>query len=104
MRKLVGSLCAVGACLALIAAGCGSDDSGGGDSGKVSSAVAAKAQKALDQLNTTVLSKGPYGEKPAPASSIELSSKELADIKAKNPTAAIVLHYGGNDWSTAQVD
>jgi ribose transport system substrate-binding protein len=50
-----------------------------------------------------VLSTGPHGEKPTSASAVVLTSAEIAQVKAKNATAAIVLHYGGNDWSTAQV-
>jgi ribose transport system substrate-binding protein len=101
------------ACLALAAAGCGSsDNSSSTSSGSTTAAaqpsadsgVAAKAQKGLDELKTKVLSTGPNGEEPAPAADITLSADELATVKAKNATAAIVLHYGGNDWSTAQVD
>ena len=50
-----------------------------------------------------ILSKGPHGETPTPVSKVVLSSAEIAKVKAKHATAAIVLHYGGNDWSTAQV-
>jgi ribose transport system substrate-binding protein len=50
-----------------------------------------------------VLSRGPHGEKPSPVSSVKLTSGELAKVKSMGATAAIVLHYGGNDWSTAQV-
>jgi ribose transport system substrate-binding protein len=50
-----------------------------------------------------VLSRGPHGEKPSPASSVKLTAAELAKVKGMHATAAIVLHYGGNDWSTAQV-
>jgi len=100
--------CALGVCLALAVAGCGSDseDEGGTPSadGGGSSAVAAKAQKGLDELQTKVLSTGPNGEEPTPAEDVTLSEDELAEIKASGATAAIVMHYGGNDWSTAQVD
>lgn len=50
-----------------------------------------------------VFSKGPNGESASPASSVQLSSDEIAKIKTMGATAAICLHYGGNDWSTAQV-
>ena len=60
--------------------------------------------EALAALVETVLSKGPNGEDPAPASSVTLSDEELAKIKAMNATAAIVMHYGGNDWSKAQIN
>src|SRR3954452_18783195 len=109
MRKLVSGACAFAAGLALVVAGCGgSDDKGSGATTSAgqnaSGAVVAKAQKGLDALKTTVLSTGPNGEKPSPASALKLSATELQQIKDNKPTAAIVLHYGGNDWSTAQVD
>ena len=59
---------------------------------------------ALAALQDTVLSKGPSGEDPSPASSVVLTDEELAQIKAMNATAAIVMHYGGNDWSRAQIN
>lgn len=46
---------------------------------------------------------GPHGEKGASASSVQLTAAELAKVRAMHATAAIVLHYGGNDWSNAQV-
>ena len=58
---------------------------------------------ALAALQETVLSKGPNGETPAAASSISLSEEELRKIRSMNATAAIVMHYGGNDWSQAQI-
>jgi ribose transport system substrate-binding protein len=109
MPKPLVRVCALGICLLLAAAGCGGDSGteksgSASQSGDNSSAVATKAQEGLDALETEVLSTGPNGEKPSPAADIKLTDDELAKVKAKNATAAIVLHYGGNDWSTAQVD
>jgi ribose transport system substrate-binding protein len=109
MRKLISGVCALCACLVLVTACGDSDDSssgGGGGGGETAapSDVVAKAQKGLDELGTTVLSTGPNGEKPSAAGDLSLSPEELQQIKDKKPTAAIVLHYGGNDWSNAQVD
>ena len=59
---------------------------------------------ALAKLQETVLSKGPSGEDPSPASDVVLSDEELAKIKEMGATAAIVMHYGGNDWSQAQIN
>lgn len=59
---------------------------------------------ALAKLQETVLSKGPSGEDPSPASSVVLTDDELAKIKSMGATAAIVMHYGGNDWSRAQIN
>jgi ribose transport system substrate-binding protein len=50
-----------------------------------------------------VLSKGPHGEEPAEASEVELSQAEIDQVKGMNATAAIVMHYGGDDWSGAQI-
>ena len=38
-----------------------------------------------------------------PASAADLTEDEIDQIKAKNLKAAIVMHYGGNDWSNAQI-
>jgi ribose transport system substrate-binding protein len=67
------------------------------------SGVSQKAEAALAKIKGQVLSKGPNGEAPSPASAAELAPDELAQVKAKGATAAIVMHYGGNDWATAQV-
>ncbi|MDE0306818.1 MAG: substrate-binding domain-containing protein [Albidovulum sp.] len=58
---------------------------------------------ALADLQATVLSKGPNGEDPSAAGDLTLSEAELEAIQAMNATAAIVMHYGGNDWSRAQI-
>ncbi len=58
---------------------------------------------ALDELQSTVLSTGPGGETPTSASEVVLTDEELATVAEMGATAAIILHYGGNDWSQAQV-
>jgi len=60
--------------------------------------------QALAALQTNILVTGSKGEKAAPISEVTLTADELAKIKAMNATAAIVMHYGGNDWSRAQVE
>lgn len=50
-----------------------------------------------------ILSTGPHGEKATLATTLKLTDEEIAKVKAGNFTAAIALHYAGNDWSTAQV-
>jgi ribose transport system substrate-binding protein len=50
-----------------------------------------------------VLGTGPNGESPTAPISFGLTSEELRRVKAMNATAAIVMHYGGNDWSQAQI-
>jgi len=106
-RKAAG---AVVVAMALAAAGCGSDDdeatsaSTSGGATQATSDVAQKAQESLAKLSTEVLSKGPNGESPAPAADVELTPEEIEKVKGMGATAAIVMHYGGNDWSTAQID
>ena len=58
---------------------------------------------ALAKLEGQVFSTGPGGETPTSPSEVTLTADELAQIKAMNATAAIVMHYAGNDWSSAQV-
>ncbi|WP_144620100.1 substrate-binding domain-containing protein [uncultured Agrobacterium sp.] len=65
---------------------------------------AADPDTALAKLQESVLSKGPSGEDPSPASGVSLTAEELAKVKAMGATAAIVMHYGGNDWSRAQIN
>lgn len=67
------------------------------------SAIDAQVDAALKKLEGTVLSKGPHGEDPASADTAKLTDEELAKVKGMGAKAAIVMHYGGNDWSTAQV-
>lgn len=106
MSKLRSGACALVAIAAFVIAGCGGsdDDGGGGSADKQETAVVAKARDGLETLKRSVLSTGPNGEKPTPASEVSLSAEERQQIKDKHATAAIVLHYGGNDWSNAQVN
>jgi ribose transport system substrate-binding protein len=94
--------------LGLVVAGCGGDDEAATTTTEAAAttdaAAAADPDEALVELESTVLSKGPNGEEPTAASDLSLSEDELQQIKDMNATAAIVMHYGGNDWSTAQVD
>ena len=66
--------------------------------------VVAQADAALQKIASgAVQSKGPHGETASPASSVTLSPAEIAKVKAMHATAGIVMHYGGNDWSVAQI-
>ncbi|MBV8398622.1 MAG: substrate-binding domain-containing protein, partial [Acetobacteraceae bacterium] len=58
---------------------------------------------ALAQVSKTILVKDVHGVPAAPVSTVKLSEGELAKIKGMNATAAIIMHYGGNDWSRAQI-
>ncbi|TWI54072.1 substrate-binding domain-containing protein [Halalkalibacter nanhaiisediminis] len=50
-----------------------------------------------------ILDKGPHGEDAASAKELELTEAEVEEIKAGEYTAAIVMHYAGTDYMTAQV-
>ena len=53
--------------------------------------------------NAKIESTGPQGETATSAATIKLTKDEVEQIRRKNYTAAVVLHYAGNDWSSAQV-
>jgi ribose transport system substrate-binding protein len=91
--------------LALVLSGCSA--SGGGAStsgGDVDQAAVDKADAALKDLQGQVLSTGPNGEKASSVDDVTLTDDQVNQVKAMGAKAAIVMHYGGNDWSTAQVD
>ncbi len=104
MRKRMARACGLVAILAVAVTGCGGSDDEQESGAAAGGDVAAKAQQGLASLETSVLSTGPNGEEPTPAADVELTEQELQQVKGKQATAAIVLHYGGNDWSNAQVD
>lgn len=47
---------------------------------------------------------GPNGEAATPASEIQLTEEEKEQIREGGYTAAISMHYGGNDWATSQLE
>jgi len=65
--------------------------------------VSKAAEQALAEMKGKVFSKGPNGEEPSPASAADLTPAEVQQIRGKRATAAIVMHYGGNDWAIAQI-
>ncbi|MDF2758488.1 MAG: sugar transporter substrate-binding protein [Thermomicrobiales bacterium] len=64
---------------------------------------AASGAESLAQMEGRVFSTGPQGESPTAASEVLLSEEELAEIQGMGATAAIVMHYSGDDWSAAQI-
>lgn len=93
-------LVVLSAVLAVAASGCSSSTT---VSGTQDSGVSQKAETALAQVKGQVLSKGPNGEAPSPASVADLTPDEITKVKALGAKAAVVMHYGGNDWATAQI-
>ncbi len=51
-----------------------------------------------------IMSTGPNGEEAISATTLELTTEDIEKIREGNYKAAIVMHYAGNDWSTAQID
>jgi ribose transport system substrate-binding protein len=64
---------------------------------------AAGGAATLAEMEGRVFSTGPHGESPTAASEVMLTEDELAQIKGMGATAAIVMHYSGDDWSAAQI-
>ena len=89
------------AALALVSTGCSAATST--TSTAENKGVSKAADAALAAMKGKVLSKGPNGETAEPASAADLTSDEMTKVKSMGATAAIVMHYGGNDWANAQV-
>lgn len=89
------------AAVALALSGCSSADS---TSASQDPGVTKQVDEALAAIQGKVLSKGPHGETPEPADAAQLTDDEIAKVKGLGATAAIVMHYGGNDWANAQID
>ncbi len=91
--------------VAVVAMGLNACSSGAGASSSTTAGtnVSQQADAALAALKGKVLAKGPHGEDPQPASVADLTPDEVTKVKAMGATAAIVMHYGGNDWGTAQI-
>lgn len=53
-------------------------------------------------LEGKILGKGPNGEEAVSPATLTFSDDDISKLKAGNYTAAIVLHYKGNDWATLQ--
>jgi len=93
-------LIAAASVMALVATGCSAATTTSTTENK---SVSKTADAALAAMQGKVLSKGPNGETAQPASAADLSADEISKVKSKDATAAIVMHYGGNDWANAQV-
>ncbi len=109
MKKVLAFiLCA---CMLLGLAACGKTDSGS------SQKTTSNEQPAESKVETSkatseggaaadsgeIKAVGPNGEKAVLATELSLTDEEIEKVKAGNYTAAISLHYGGNDWSTSQI-
>lgn len=57
----------------------------------------------LAEITGQVFSEGPNGEEASPGEEVELTEEQEAEIADMDLRAAIVMHYGGNDWANAQI-
>lgn len=113
-RKTVSVMLALGMALSLTA-GCGGQSgetepggsSVGAESGSVESG-SSQGEAPETEAGTETENKGgatgPNGEAATPASEIQLTEEEKQQIRDGGYTAAISLHYGGNDWASSQLE
>ena len=111
-KRVVGAIAALLllAGMSLSACGGSSNASGASSSGSSGSGPAQStavvdrlADSIIAQATGKVQAKGPHGESAVPASTIRLTPAEISKIRAKQATAALVIHLGGDGWSQAQV-
>ena len=87
-----------------------SADSSSADSAADSSSTSADSSSA-DSTSTSsestgeaeIMSTGPNGETAVNADTLSLTDEQKEEIRGMGLTAAISMHYGGNDWATAQI-
>lgn len=84
-------------------AGCTPAGEGASDQAEIDPAVVAKIDAALEEITGQVLSTGPNGEEPSSVDSTQVTDEQAAEVASLGLTAAIVMHYGGNDWANAQI-
>ncbi|WP_424767564.1 substrate-binding domain-containing protein [Paenibacillus sp. sgz302251] len=120
MRKLSFVMISLLVVFSLALAACGTNNTGGNEApaasnegsannGTTNEETAAPAEASepitINQAlpDKEILSKGPDGESAVSAKTLQLTAEEVDKIKEGNYTAAISMHYAGNDWSTAQL-
>ncbi|MDQ0217424.1 sugar ABC transporter substrate-binding protein [Peribacillus cavernae] len=98
-------------CIAL--AGCGnqnaSSSAGEGDKQKSSQKAVEIATSGPITINPEIadkkiLDKDPFGNPATSAKTLKLTEEEIEKVKEGNYTAAIVMHYTGTDYMTAQIN
>lgn len=104
MKKIRFASLFLVAAMMFSATACGNSNSSSDNSSKPADTTAATTSAApSNNASSEIKSTGPNGEKAVLATTLSLTDDEIAKIKAGNYTAAISLHYGGNDWSTSQI-
>ncbi len=100
IKTTIAALVAAAGLFALV----GCTPAGGGTTSEVDPTVSAEIDAALSDITGKVLSTGPNGEAPASVDTTKVTDAQAAEIASKGLKAAIVMHYGGNDWANAQID
>lgn len=94
----------------VVLAACGNEEASTNDDNDSSSGNAETNFTGSIKINENIFeeveikSKGPRGETATSATTIELTEEEVKKIQEGDYTAAIAMHYAGNDWARAQID
>lgn len=106
-KKIVASLLV--AAMAVSMAACGNSDQADNSASNTpasatddSSAKAEQTTASAPAADGEIKSTGPNGEQGVNADTINLTDEQKAQIKEAGYKVAVVFHYAGNDWSTAQ--
>lgn len=84
-------------------------DSGMKETGQSVSEQTVKDESSAENVQKSgeeaqILTKGPHGEQGVNADTITLSDEQKNAIKEGKFKVALCMHYGGNDWATAQIN
>lgn len=112
MKKLLSLFTMILLIASLALAGCGQQSSSGTEKEEEKSPETKESTATSGPLTINpelpgdqeILSKGPKGETAVSAKTLQLTEQELEEIKKGKYTAALVMHYAGNDWAKAQID
>ncbi len=106
-KKIVASLLV--AAMAISMTACGNSDQADNSGTKTQTSANDDSSAKAEQTTTSapaadgeIKSTGPNGEQGVNADTINLTDEQKAQIKDAGYKVAIVFHYAGNDWSTAQ--
>lgn len=80
-----------------------SADSSSADSAADSSSADSTSTSSESTGEAEIMSTGPNGETAVNADTLSLTEEQKEEIRGMGLTAAISMHYGGNDWATAQI-
>ena len=116
MKRKLAALVMAGA-MAFSLAACGGEEAADSTSASTSqstadaSSASSADSSSADSTSTSsentgeaeIMSTGPNGETAVNADTLSLTEEQKEEIRGMGLTAAISMHYGGNDWATAQI-